>query len=147
VSDADRPMPVLLRFAWQAYADAVVGRLEEAGIDDLPRHGSFVLGGMAHHAFSASDVVQGLGISKQRASQLIDTLVLRGYLSREPNPQDRRRTTIRLTARGSAAAEEIRTAVVGIDTRLAELLDPHEREVLRKGLGVLTGMRSRTIGR
>ena len=43
-------------------------------------------------------MIGGLGISKQRASQLVDTLVLRGYLTREVNAEDRRRTTISASA-------------------------------------------------
>ena len=97
-------IPALMRAARGSYAAAIAERLEAAGIDDLPRHGPFVLGGMANHGGSAADMIGGLGISKQRASQLVDTLVLRGYLTREVNADDRRRTTILLTDRGRAAA-------------------------------------------
>jgi hypothetical protein len=60
----------------------------------------FVLGGMANHGGSAADMISGLGVSKQAASQLIDALVLRGYLTREINPEDRRRMVIGLTETG-----------------------------------------------
>src|ERR1700753_510285 len=115
-------IPALMRAARGSYAAAINDRLEAAGIDDLPRHGAFVLGGMALHGGSAADMIGGLGISKQRASQLVDTLVLRGYLAREVNAEDRRRTTILLTDRGRAAAAEVRAAVERGDAELAQLL-------------------------
>jgi DNA-binding MarR family transcriptional regulator len=47
-------------------------------------------------------MILGLGVTRQAASQLIDTLVVRGYLVREVNPADRRRLNIELTERGGA---------------------------------------------
>jgi DNA-binding MarR family transcriptional regulator len=130
-------IPALMRAARGSYAAAIAERLEAAGIDDLPRHGAFVLGGMANHGGSAADMIGGLGISKQRASQLVDTLVLRGYLTREVNAEDRRRTTILLTDRGRAAALEVRSAIDQIDAELAHELSPTELAGLRKGLTAL----------
>ncbi len=51
----------------------------------------FILGGMESPGVSAGDLIRQLGVSKQAASQLIDTLVLRGYLERATDPSDRRR--------------------------------------------------------
>jgi len=136
-------IPALMRAARGSYVAVIVQRLAAAGIDDLPRHGAFVLGGMANHGGSAADMIGGLGISKQRASQLVDTLVLRGYLTREVNAEDRRRTTIRLTERGRAAAAEVRSAIEQIDAELAQMLSPDELAGLRKGLVALSQIRDR----
>ena len=107
---AEEPLtiPALLRGARGAYAKVIVARLVEAGFDDLPRNAPFVLGGMAGRGASAADLIRELEVSKQAASQLIDTLVLRGYLAREVNAEDRRRLTISLTDRGLAAASVVR---------------------------------------
>jgi DNA-binding MarR family transcriptional regulator len=40
-------------------------------------------------------------------SQVIDILVNRGYLSRSPDPDDRRRISLELTERGRQAIEAI----------------------------------------
>ena len=85
--------------------------MTSAGFDDLPRNGPFVLGGMARFNASAADMITGLGVTKQAASQLIDLLVVRGYLTREVDPDDRRRMAISLTDRGWAAAQVTRSAV------------------------------------
>ena len=50
-------------------------------------------------AFAA--LTRELGISKQAVSQLIDTMVMRGYLERTPDTEDRRRMLLTLTPRGS----------------------------------------------
>jgi DNA-binding MarR family transcriptional regulator len=123
-------IPALMRAARGSYAAAIAERLEAAGIDDLPRHGPFVLGGMANYGGSAADMIG-------------DTLVLRGYLTREVNADDRRRTTILLTGRGRAAAAEVRAAIDQIDAELAQMLSPAELAGLRKGLLALSQIRER----
>ena len=136
-------IPALLRAARGSYSRAIAQRLDAAGIDDLPRHGPFVLGGMANRGGTAAEMIAGLGISKQRASQLIDTLVLRGYLIREINADDRRRTTVLLTERGRAAADEIRAGVEQIDAELEAMISPGELAGLRAGLTALAELRER----
>jgi DNA-binding MarR family transcriptional regulator len=139
----DVVIPALLRAARGSYAQAIRARLSEAGCDDLPRNGGFVLGGMANHGGSAVDMIRGLGVSKQAASQLIDTLVLRGYLTRDLNPDDRRRMRIELTERGREAAAAVRSGVEAIDTELAQMLTPTELAGLRSGLTALGHIKER----
>jgi DNA-binding MarR family transcriptional regulator len=137
------PIPALLRAARGAYADAVRSRLEAAGFDDLPRNGPFVLGGMATRGLSASDLIRQLGVSKQAASQLVDTLVLRGYLEREVDPDDRRRMRLEPTERGRAAAAAVVEGIEAVDAELARLLSPAELAGLRTGLVALCELRER----
>jgi hypothetical protein len=122
------PIPALLRAARGSYGGAIRRRLLAAGFDDLPRNGPFVLGGMANHGAAASDLIRQLGVSKQATAQLVDTLVLRGYLERTTNPDDRRRL-------------EVRAGVVEIDEQLASMLTAAEVDTLRKGLFALVAIR------
>jgi DNA-binding MarR family transcriptional regulator len=135
--------PALLRHARGAYAHAVRTRLADGEFDDLPRNGPFVLGGMANHGIPASDVVKHLGVSKQATSQLIDTLVVRGYLERSIDPDDRRRITIEVTDRGRAAAKAVRAGVEAVDAELAAALSPAQLEGFRAGLDALCAIRER----
>ncbi len=139
-------IPVLLRAARGAYATAIMARLSEAGFDDIPRNAPYVLGGMAGRGASVADLIRELSVSKQAASQLIDTLVLRGYLSREVNADDRRRLTISLTDRGLAAASAVRAGVADVDSQLAELCGPRQIAGLRAGLEALRQIRERAQG-
>jgi DNA-binding MarR family transcriptional regulator len=136
-------VPALLRAARGSYAQAIRASLATSGFDDLPRNGSFVLGGMGNHGAAASDMINGLGVTKQAASQLIDTLVLRGYLRRETDPDDRRRLRIELTERGRAAAAAVRSGVLAIDAELAAMISPTELAGLRAGLHALGQIKDR----
>jgi DNA-binding MarR family transcriptional regulator len=136
-------IPALLRAARGSYAQAITASLAAAGFDDLPRNGAYVLGGMANRGMSPTELILGLDVTKQAASQLIDTLVLRGYLTREVNPDDRRRLLIDLTERGRHAAAAIRSGVDAIDRALGEMLSPAEMAGLRAGLLALAEIKER----
>jgi DNA-binding IclR family transcriptional regulator len=76
----------------------------------MPRNGPYVLGGMANHGGAAAEKIRALGVSRQAASQLVDTLVERNYLRRDTDDADRRRVALELTDRGQAAATAVRPA-------------------------------------
>jgi DNA-binding MarR family transcriptional regulator len=78
-----------------------------------------------------------LGVTKQAVSQLLDTLVVRGFITREVDPDDRRRMTIGLADRGRGAAAAIYAAATAIDDQLAEMLSPSELAGFRAGLAAL----------
>jgi DNA-binding MarR family transcriptional regulator len=128
------PLPALLRGARSAFRVSVRDALSQSGFDDLPPNGPYVLGAIAVNGAPLAVIIQQLGVSKQTAGQLVDTLVLRGYLDREVDPDDRRRLTVRLTPRGGAAAAVVRLAVEDVESRLGEVIGEarlvHAREAL-----------------
>ncbi len=117
-SSDDIAFPALLRAARTTYGAAIRAALAEIGCSDVPRNGAFVLGGIARNGAPMGDVIRGLGVSKQAGGQVVDTLVVRGYLDRTPDPEDRRRLTLGLTERGRIAAAASRAAIDGIDAEL-----------------------------
>ena len=132
-------VPALLRFARGTYASAMRCALDESGYDDIPENGLFVIGGLG---MGAGDVplghlVRDLRISKQAAGQLVDTLVTRGYLSREGDPVDRRRLVITLTERGRDAAAVQGAARDRIDAQLHERIGDSGLRSLKRGLAAL----------
>jgi hypothetical protein len=96
--------PGLLRAARKAYGPAVRHAFADAGFDDMPRNGAYVLARVYDDDAPFASLTRELGISKQAVSQLIDTMVMRGYLARTPDTEDRRRMLLHLTPRGEAAA-------------------------------------------
>jgi DNA-binding MarR family transcriptional regulator len=114
------PLPVLLRFARAAYGAAIRSALADLGLDDVPRNGIYVIGAIARNGTPLGQIIQELGVSKQAAGQLVDTLVLRGYLERAVDPDDRRRLTVTWCARGMAAAVATREAIARIEAKLDE---------------------------
>jgi DNA-binding MarR family transcriptional regulator len=145
----DVPLLQLMREARDVYRAAVLAALEDAGCDDIPRNGVLVVGGLDHATPEPgfgpqADVVASLGLSKQAASQLIDTLVLREYLERRNDPVDRRRMEVRLTDRGRTAANAIQTAVDAIEAELSKLISLDELLGLRAGLAAFRVIRERS---
>lgn len=130
-----------MRAARGAYAHAIQRDLSAAGFEDLPRSGPFVLGGMVNLQATVADMIADLGVTRQAASQLIDRLVLRGYLTREPDPEDRRRITIGLTPRGEAAGKVVIDAIASVDRRLARRITREQAAGLRAGLQALADLK------
>jgi DNA-binding MarR family transcriptional regulator len=118
-------------------------RLGAGGLEDLPPNGAYVVGGIVNRAGSAGDLVRQLGVSKQAASQLIDTLVLRGYLERRVDPEDRRRIIIEATERGRAAGEAIAAGVQAVDAELIQRISASGVSALQDGLVALCEIRER----
>ena len=110
----------LLRAARLAYGDSIHVALIEAGLDDIPKNGIFVIGAISRSGAPLAQIIDSLRVSKQSAGQLVDTLALRGYIERDTDPEDHRRLTVKLTARGREAAAISRAAVERIDAALTE---------------------------
>jgi len=132
-------IPVLLRGARNTYGEIMRKALAEADCDDVPANGMYVIGGLAMGTGVSplSTLVLALKASKQAAGQLVDTLVLRGYLKREADEEDRRRFTVKLTERGWHAAAVQREARERIDTELIERVGADAVAAARKTLGAL----------
>jgi DNA-binding MarR family transcriptional regulator len=131
------PLPALLRAARQVFSREIRAALAEASCADLPPNGPFVLGAIARTGAPLADVIRQLGVSKQTAGQLVDTLVARGYLDRRPDPADRRRAMLSLTSRGEAAAGEISDAVAQVEASLAERVGERRMMYTRQTLAAL----------
>ncbi len=84
-------IPVLLRHARNTYGSAMRRALADAGYDDIPGNGLYLIGGLAldRADIPLGQLIRELRISKQAAGQLVDTLVTRGYLERSMDKDDR----------------------------------------------------------
>lgn len=138
----DIVMPALLRHARTTYGGAMRRALDRAGFEDIPANGPYVIGGLALGAKDVplSALIQDLRISKQAAGQLVDTLVMRGYLERQVDPADRRRLVIRLTERGAHAAAVQGKAREAVDAKLAARVSADDITAARRVLSALIDM-------
>ncbi|MFZ0501137.1 MAG: MarR family transcriptional regulator [Steroidobacteraceae bacterium] len=138
------PLPALLRHSRNAYGSAMRCALEDAGYDDIPKNGLYVIGGLALGAGDVplASLIRDLRISKQGAGQLVDTLVNRGYLARTVDEQDRRRLIVTLTDRGRAAAATQTAARERVDAELLAKVGAECVEHTRIALAALTAMAS-----
>jgi DNA-binding MarR family transcriptional regulator len=135
-------IPALLRHARHVYGSAMRAALAKIDCDDVPRNGLYVIGGLALGGGDRplGQLIKELRVSKQAAGQLVDTLVLRGYLERATDPDDRRRLTIALTARGQAAAAAQARARERVDADLEARVGPGCVAEMRRALGALCEM-------
>jgi DNA-binding MarR family transcriptional regulator len=133
----DIPMPGLLLAARATYGTVIRNALSDAGLDDVPRNGGYVLAAIAQPEAALQEIIARLGASKQTAGQLVDALAARGYLERNVDAGDRRRATVRLTQRGRTAVAVIRAAVERVDAMLIAAVSAEYAEHARSALVAL----------
>ena len=110
---------------------AAVARLHEEGFVDVRASHAAVLAYLDAEGTRMSDIAQRSGLSRQAVAIAIRELHAAGYVDVEPDPDDKRASTVRLAPRGvelcRAAARAIREetqrwgAMIG-DSGLADLL-------------------------
>jgi DNA-binding MarR family transcriptional regulator len=82
-------------------------------------------------------VADHLGLTSPTVCRMVDGLVLKRLVRREPSPKDRRKVTLTLTARGQEILEKARN---GTQARLAEVLSrltPEEGETVFQAMKLL----------
>jgi DNA-binding MarR family transcriptional regulator len=102
-SPGERPgyeLPLHLVGAFRTLVDALHEELAERGHPDArPIHG-FALQALGPGGATTADLGRRLGVSKQGAAKTAAALERIGYVSREPDPGDRRAVLLRPTAAG-----------------------------------------------
>lgn len=136
---SDGRWPNLLGAAWRRYGQAVRAALEDAGFGDVPVSGSRVIGVLVKEPTTVGELARRLDLTKQAVSKMSDVLVDRGYASRSPHDQDRRRLNLALTDRGRLAALVIGRTVKRIDDELLGQFDPDQLAALARGLARFVG--------
>jgi len=112
--------------------DGVVG----AGFPQKPKH-SAVFAQIDPDGSRLTELARRANITPQAMGELVDELEELGYITRQPDPTDRRAKLIVLTANGRAAVEAARQTIVGLEKRITEILGEEGHESLRKMLSEL----------
>jgi DNA-binding MarR family transcriptional regulator len=127
----------LLRIPLDAVRARILAGLHAGGFEDLvPAHLS-VLRYPGPQGRRPSDLATDAGITKQATNYLLGELERLGYLAREDDPEDRRSKRIGLTARGEAAARNIRETVRRVETEMERELGGEDFARLRELLVAL----------
>jgi len=140
--ELDIATPTLMRAARGVYAQSIRTQLQAIGADNLSRNGAVLLAGIATTGGPRQDLPAGLGITKQAVSQAIDILASRGYLERNPDPGDRRRITLGLTARGQEVVDAVVRGVEAVDTQLLERVPAEQVDAMRSALMALAEIKT-----
>jgi DNA-binding MarR family transcriptional regulator len=99
-------LALLLLGGFRTLADRVTVELAARGYEDVRPVHDFALEAILSGADSASDLGRRMSVTKQSAAKTIAVLEDRGYVRREPDPTDRRRMRLQVTARGIAMQRE-----------------------------------------
>lgn len=89
---------------------------------------------------SLSAIAEHMGLALPSASQMVEGLVLRGFLDRAPDSQDRRKVAIAVTGRGREAWETSWNATRDALVSHLRSLDSEKRDELLRCLGSLRSL-------
>ena len=145
IADTYFSIPELMRVARGSYKRAVDIQLAAGGLEDLPTASGYLLAYLVSNEESIAEKIDGLGIKQRDFRQLIDTLVLRGYITRETDPANGA-VSLALTERGRAASEATAAGVSFVDQELARRLSEAEMAGLRRGLAALGEIKQSLAG-
>jgi DNA-binding MarR family transcriptional regulator len=145
IADTYFSIPELMRVARGSYKRAVDVQLAAGGFEDLPTSSGYLLAYLVDDEGSIPERIEGLGIKQREFRQLVDTLVLRGYITREIDPADGT-LSLALTERGRAANEATFEGCNFVDKELEHRLSDAEMAGLRRGLAVLGEIKQSLTG-
>src|SRR5438445_12857805 len=121
-------------------ADLVMGRVAAALQPfDVSPAGGLVLGILkdAGEPCPPNYISDRLIVSRATVTGVLDTLVKRGLVRREPHPTDRRMVLVHLTNAGSRMADRVRRTVHGAEAERMGSLSEHARARFTELLGQL----------
>jgi DNA-binding MarR family transcriptional regulator len=139
----DRPLiGLLLRLAYQHYAQDIEAALHAAGFGDVRPGAASVFPFVPPEGIPVSRLAELARVRKQSMAQTIAQLERTGYVERRPNPHDHRSQLVFLTERGASVPPVTHAAAERVEQRWAQLTSPAEFEALRASLlHLLTGLK------
>ncbi|MCP2341823.1 MarR family winged helix-turn-helix transcriptional regulator [Actinomadura rupiterrae] len=139
--DTDPPgfeLPLRLFLAFRTIIDATHEELARQGHPHMrPMHG-FVFQAIGPSGTSAVELGRRLGVSKQAAGKLVDTLERLGYVERAADPSDARRKIVRLTGHGVDALRRSALIFETVRERWADELGRDRLRALEADLATMT---------
>lgn len=123
----------LLGQAYSLFGFQIVDGVVGAGFPQKPKH-SAVFAQIDPEGSRLTELANRANITPQAMGELIDELEELGYVSRQPDPTDRRAKLIVLTDEGRAAVEAGIQTIVGLEQRITEILGETGHQALREML-------------
>ncbi|WP_030170922.1 MarR family winged helix-turn-helix transcriptional regulator [Spirillospora albida] len=131
-------LPLRLFLAFRVIIDDLHAELDAQGHPDLrPMHG-FVFQAIGPDGSTAVELGRRLGVSKQAAGKMVESLERMGYVVRTSDPDDARRKIVRLTERGVDALARSARIFDRIRSDLAGRLGPDRLRALEDDLRAIT---------
>ena len=127
----DHTLYRLLTRAQRAHNDEMTRRLQERGYRDVQQSYARLLSNLDPDGSSIVLLAARAGVTRQAASQLLKEIEAKGYVRREPDPDDARAVIVRRTARGERLLRDALEVVSELEAEYAEAVGPRKVEQLR----------------
>jgi MarR family transcriptional regulator, organic hydroperoxide resistance regulator len=95
------------------------------GVDQAEAH---ILSALAGGPMTVAALVEVVGVKRSTLTNILDRLEMRGLVSREINPNDRRSFVVRPTRGGERAAKKVAAAFAAVDIKLAQTTTVQQRQ-------------------
>lgn len=123
----------LLGRAYAILGHQLVAAVVDAGFPHRPAH-SGVLAHIDRDGTRPSELARRATITPQAMGELVDDLERLGYVTRRPDPNDRRAKLIVLTPRGVELERAALQGIASIEDQLADLLGEPQLRQLQQSL-------------
>jgi DNA-binding MarR family transcriptional regulator len=131
----ERPLiGLLLRLAYQHYAQDIEAALHEANFGDIRPGAANVFPFVPPDGITVSRLAELARVRKQSMAQAVDQLERTGYVERRPNPRDHRSRLVFLTERGASVPPVTHAAAGRVEERWAQLTSQAEFDALSASL-------------
>jgi len=120
--------------ASRALVDGISAGVQARGFADLrPAHG-FAFTRLSAGGATITQLAEHLDVTRQAAAQLVDELIAKGYVERQPHPHDARARLIVLTSKGWACTRAAEAAITDTLGHWEAALGPERLRALRDDL-------------
>ncbi len=120
----------MLGQAYSLFGFRIVSGVVGSGHPIKPSH-SAVFAQIREEGSRLTQLAAGANITAQSMGEIVDELEDLGYVTRRPDPTDRRAKLITLTDRGVAAVEAGEASIVGIEDDITAVLGPQRHQELK----------------
>lgn len=128
------PLARLMAMGFRALMDDLHARLAQRGWKNVRPAYGYVLLAARDRAITVTEVASLLGMTKQAASKLVETMVSEGHLRRGADPDDARSKRLLLAARGARLLETVEAIYADIEGEWATILGAAPLERMRRDL-------------
>jgi DNA-binding MarR family transcriptional regulator len=137
----ERPvnLVILLREAFIALNELVIDRLAERGHAEVRSAHGTVFQYLDDTGTTVSTLADRAQMTKQAMAELVLHLEKQGYVTRTPDPRDRRAKLVTPTARGREVMGIAQALVPELEERLSQLLGTDRVQCLRTNLETILG--------
>ncbi|MFF1720829.1 MarR family winged helix-turn-helix transcriptional regulator [Streptomyces sviceus] len=137
VAESELNTGLLLFLPYRALENRIFAALAEAGFDDFTPAQARVMQRIGPDGTRLTELAEQAQITKQTAGFLVDQLEKAGYVTRVPDPTDKRARLVRGAAKAWAAKEVADGVVAEVEKEWEEHLGRRRMKQLREALTLL----------